>query len=337
MSVDAQPAPTQPRGWFWRAYVTAWMVLAAGGLGYLTLLATSPEFAVKFAAITGAPAKSRQAVQDQGPRVPDPELAAVRSALEKLNARVAEVQSAVEKQQRTVAEVSEKVAAAARTEAPASSPSETSSEPPQSESTQTSVRRVTTTTERPTPAQSRNAGTKFPPLPTRVVRNPIPRTTASITAPGSRSGQFAPKIINQRPSQPRPPAQLKRREPQASAQPAAPSTPGGTGPISWSTVPTTVTFGDPRRSALPTTAAQTAITLSRASTLDGLRASWEQLVTNHPAMLAGLQPRYNRTVDGTYRLLAGPLEDRVSADRLCSALRTSNIACGVDTYSGNAL
>ncbi|MGI9524177.1 MAG: SPOR domain-containing protein [Hyphomicrobiaceae bacterium] len=89
-----------------------------------------------------------------------------------------------------------------------------------------------------------------------------------------------------------------------------------------------------RASASP----RAAVVLSAAASIEGLRASWNQLATLHPALLGTLRPRYDAMGrGGPYRLLAGPLTDNVEADRLCTALRAHDVRCAVAAFVGNAL
>jgi len=333
MTVDLEPAIRPTRAVLWRTYVVAWMVLAAGALSYLVVAAHDPRLAERLAT---TPASTPAATT--APAVDATELAAMRTALERLNARVEEVQGSVERQRRAVEEVTEKVQGSVKS-APVEAlrPPPAAEDPPQPYDI-ARIRTVTTTTERATaPDQPerttipRGTNNNVPPLPTRAARSPIPSTTASISPPSAGYTSVMPSIINA-PTRTEPPA-----EPQTTARAprTAPTFPAQSPAVgSWSSAPATVSYGPQNE---PAPSGLTAITLSRATTVDGLRVSWDRLLSNHPALLAGLLPRYSREADGTYRLLAGPFDDRVAADQLCDALRTNNIACGVGGYGGNAL
>jgi hypothetical protein len=62
-------------------------------------------------------------------------------------------------------------------------------------------------------------------------------------------------------------------------------------------------------------------------------ASWERLRGAYPDLLASLTPSVARTErapgDTFYRLRAGPLRDRASADALCKALSARQQSCFV--------
>jgi uncharacterized coiled-coil protein SlyX len=337
MTVDVEPGTRPTSAVLWRAYVAGWMVLAAGALGYLIVVTHDPRLAERLAMHPGS-----QPAATVAPAADASELAAMRSALERLNARVEEVQGTVERQRRAVEEVTEKVQGSAKSapvEAPAPLPA--AEDPPQPYDI-SRIRTVATTVERPTPPEvierttgSRRTNTNLPPLPTRAARNPIPSTTASITPPpsGAYTGVM-PSIINAPPPPIAPPSEPQTAARAPRTMPTAPTPAPSPGVGSWSNAPAIISYGPQNE---PTPSGPTAITLSRATTLDGLRVSWDRLLSNHPALLAGLLPRYNREADGTYQLLAGPFDDRVAADQLCGALRTNNIPCGVGNYGGNAL
>lgn len=96
-------------------------------------------------------------------------------------------------------------------------------------------------------------------------------------------------------------------------------------------------FGEPK--VRPNTVATAAaVSLSTASSITGLRASWLMLTTNQPGTFASYTPRYvTDPASGTYRLLAGPIINHAEADRVCNRLRAQNINCGVSDYTGAPL
>ena len=123
----------------------------------------------------------------------------------------------------------------------------------------------------------------------------------------------------------------------AQATAVAPSKPAPTQPAA-ATQSAPISFGAARITPSITVPKSSAVVVSAAPSLEGLRASWHQLASQHPALLGTLEPRYDAMgVNGPYRLLAGPLSDRSEADRLCSALLAYNVQCGVGDYVGNAL
>ncbi len=97
-----------------------------------------------------------------------------------------------------------------------------------------------------------------------------------------------------------------------------------------------VVFGDPV--VTPTNAGPYAVQLAASPSLDGLRQRWDQLVDQHGS-LATLQPRVvqPRGGGGPYRLVAGPIESKADADRLCADMRVARTSCFTTPYSGSPL
>jgi hypothetical protein len=319
-------------GSFWTIYIFAWMALAAGALSYLVLAATNPRIARRILPVqTAAGAAGTDLSRIQAKL--DTEVRALHRTVAKLDARVTDVQSTVSDNARTVAEIAKKIETAA-------APITAATQPQTSPITLGSVRSVATTTERPQPpAQAGRRNSKLPPLPTRVVRRQIrrPPTRQTTVATGSPA---VPNIINRNqpatdvttgslpPQQPQPstpePAKHTNPAPVAAPQPVTPPQQQNA----------RVQFGAP---IVRPPVAPAAVTLARALSLNELQATWEKLVSSHPALLGGLQPRYSQDRSGAYILLAGPLDDHTHAGRLCQALRSSGVGCGINTYTGNAL
>lgn len=361
---------------FWPLYVSAWMLLAGGSLAYLALVANDPSLTRRVLSIAGYQPAEPSDDPHSSAKIAA-ELETLRATVSKIDNELSGVKSSVAKQSRTVEEVSKKVASAnppPAEETPAGS-APTNNEPahdgPTSNVTTGAlpdrtpmqplirvgrVRTVTTTptaateeppppadvappavtaTPSPTPPPAKASTRRLPPLPTRVQRtaasnahHPHREQVAGYVKPEIINGGSAPAsttvTTGSIPTVPKPaPARKVKKR---AAKPVAAKAP-----------PPTITFGSPEVHPVSVPPAATAITLSRASTLDGLRASWTALSHQHPNLLGGLQPRYAREVGGTYRLLAGPLGSHADADRLCNALRTGNVPCGIAAYAGNAL
>ncbi len=101
------------------------------------------------------------------------------------------------------------------------------------------------------------------------------------------------------------------------------------------TQPRPTTFGVPK---ITQRQAVSALSLSTAQSVTGLRASWLLLTSRHPETFGRFQPRYIADqANGTYRLLAGPISSHAEADRICTELRAQSVSCGVTTYIGSAL
>lgn len=303
---------------FWRLYTLSWVGLAGVAVGYLSVVLTDPELLAKLTEGDAIAAANREESIAAQKRV-TAELKTLRESVSSLRSDLARVEtrvaSAAEKratEAKVMADKSPepKVADAKAAPAiPALVPLNTAVTAPQL-STQT----VTTKPIR--------VG-KLPPLP---VRGPARRQR--IASPRAAAGSDTAVILN-------------------SGQIATGSV--GSAPAAKVTAPAVAPIPQPDTSNLrfglsqpaTTTVARApaaAVVVSAASSLIGLRASWQQLASNHPGLLGTLEPRYDAMgADGPYRLLAGPLSDRVEADRLCSELRANGVTCRVGVFVGKAL
>lgn len=100
---------------------------------------------------------------------------------------------------------------------------------------------------------------------------------------------------------------------------------------------TSRTTGTPTIKLRKTAAPLAALSLSQATSVTGLRASWLLLTTRHRNSFANYRPRYTKdTATGLYRLIAGPIDNRTEADRVCTTLRAQGVSCGVTNYTGTA-
>lgn len=346
-AIEHTAAP-RSSGTLWRVYVAGWLVLGTAATSYLAVAAFDPALVQSFGSTAGA-------------RVADARAEKLAAEVETLRSTDGRLQAELTGIKTTVAQKSEPPAGAGAAPPDQAAPPSVASAPehpglirvgkvrtidatpPQQQAAAPSAPPaevappVAAAPTEPAAKAKRVAG-RIPPLPTRVERPTRPSGTA--TPPQRVATGPRPRILNQSDagttvvttgSIPVPPA--AKPAPREAEPPKAPPK---------------ITFGAPIvRPATardlaptfppPTPDSATAITLSRASTLDGLRASWLSLTNKHPTLLGGLQPRYAREPGGTYRLLAGPFDDRVAADRLCGALRVDNIPCGVGNYTGNAL
>ncbi len=80
-----------------------------------------------------------------------------------------------------------------------------------------------------------------------------------------------------------------------------------------------------------------AIELGTVSKRDGLRPLWRELLTEHAALVAGLQPRRIRAPDKKWRLIAGPFSNVQDAEGACSLFKKAGRKCAATVYAGDAL
>lgn len=70
---------------------------------------------------------------------------------------------------------------------------------------------------------------------------------------------------------------------------------------------------------------------------DQLRPLWREFLTNHAALVAGLQPRRVLAPDKKWRLIAGPFTNAEDAEGACSLFKKADRPCAATVYAGDAL
>jgi SPOR domain len=122
-------------------------------------------------------------------------------------------------------------------------------------------------------------------------------------------------------------------------EPAAASTPPTTDTAA-STPPTTETAAlDPIE--LPPAAndgsTRYGIEIGVVAKQDGLRPLWREYLTNHAALVAGLQPRRVLAPDKKWRLIAGPFTSAKEATQACALFKKASRPCEATVYAGDSL
>jgi hypothetical protein len=70
---------------------------------------------------------------------------------------------------------------------------------------------------------------------------------------------------------------------------------------------------------------------------DGLRPLWREFLTDHAALVAGLQPRRVLAPDKTWRLIAGPFSSAAEAEQACALFKKASRSCAATVFAGDAL
>jgi hypothetical protein len=70
---------------------------------------------------------------------------------------------------------------------------------------------------------------------------------------------------------------------------------------------------------------------------DGLRPLWREYLTNHAALVAGLQPRRVLAPDKKWRLIAGPFGSADEAGQACALFKKASRPCEATVYAGDGL
>jgi hypothetical protein len=70
---------------------------------------------------------------------------------------------------------------------------------------------------------------------------------------------------------------------------------------------------------------------------DGLRPLWREFLTNHAALVAGLQPRRVLAPDKKWRLIAGPFANAAEANQACLLFKKAQQPCEATVFAGDSL
>jgi YXWGXW repeat-containing protein/sporulation related protein len=69
----------------------------------------------------------------------------------------------------------------------------------------------------------------------------------------------------------------------------------------------------------------------------GLERLWRDILTKHPALVAGLQPRRMLAPDKKWQLIAGPFDSTAEATQLCGLFKKQNLQCEATAFAGDEL
>jgi len=70
---------------------------------------------------------------------------------------------------------------------------------------------------------------------------------------------------------------------------------------------------------------------------EGVRPMWRDLLTNHAALVAGLQARRIIAPDKKWRLIAGPFSSAAEAMQACALFKKANMPCEATVFAGDSL
>jgi WXXGXW repeat (2 copies)/SPOR domain len=69
----------------------------------------------------------------------------------------------------------------------------------------------------------------------------------------------------------------------------------------------------------------------------GLQRLWRDILTKHPALVAGLQPRRMLAPDKKWQLIAGPFGSTAEATQVCGLFKKENLKCEATAFAGEEL
>ncbi len=316
---------TGSRNWVRSGLALFWILLGCVSGVYLFTVLTEPTLGRQMVKLSP---------DSQASQSPDQELAAIQENLQALSQQVAglsdrledgETSTALSEPPDTASESSPPAAATA----PASSTAETEPAAPSSAPAGTSDAQA----EAPEPdAQAQPEAAPIeqaaaeapaatpppkPPEPPSVVISPLDELPAELEAasrgtPGQTPAQGAPEQTQS-----------------AAADPAAPPTPAATETAALDPI------------ALPPAAndgsTRYGIEIGIVANRDKLRPLWREFLTNHAALVAGLQPRRVLAPNKKWRLIAGPFASAAEAEQACALFEKASRPCEATVYAGDVL
>jgi hypothetical protein len=319
---------------------------------------TAPEPSGSAPSSAPPPAPDQASIEADAAR--DRELAEIKTALRELSQQMAEVNTRLKPIEKIIGPVAALPAATSVTTSPPS---------PETPSSETSM-----PTEPPAPSTpvSPAAAPDTPPKPTvkpvdtvkpAEAPTPPPASSAEVkpTAPVPAEAPVAPPAEAPRPAAlpatETPPAAPPAEEAEA---PAAEPQPVAVAPLEEEVEPASSDPSAPPPAAETTSppAAETesaalsptelppaandgttryGIEIGTVAKQDGLRPLWREFLTNHAALVAGLQPRRVLAPDKKWRLIAGPFANAREAEAACALFKKASRPCAATVYAGDGL
>ena len=114
-------------------------------------------------------------------------------------------------------------------------------------------------------------------------------------------------------------------------KPVTPDEPGSESPAG-STETANLT---PPPSSIPPGTTRFGIEIGSVGKQDEIRPLWRNLLSNHAALVAGLQARRVMAPDKKWRLIAGPFSSAAEATQACGLFKKANMSCEATVFAGD--
>jgi SPOR domain len=183
--------------------------------------------------------------------------------------------------------------------------------------------------------------------------------TTSPPAPGAMRQPDAPKppppAASLEPPAPPPPTPKPAEEPESAAAPSAAREPdhadaASAAEESEASSSAAVTTDEPNDSSggatetaalnpatsIPPGTTRFGIEIGTVEKQEGIRAMWRDLLTNHAALVAGLEARRVMAPDKKWRLVAGPFASAAEAMQACGLFKKASMPCEATVFAGDS-
>ena len=336
------------RDWARRVFATFWILLAGVSGLYLFSAFTDPTLGgqlVKFAPVSSG--ETTAAVTSAGSS--DRELAEIKASLRELTQQVAALTARLDLDGRDTKPVPSRAPAAAERPSPAAPEPVEPAQSPAAETAAAPAAPAPPPEEAPSPTQAETPSPAETPQPEA---KPVEQAAIDVAEPAPASPEAAPAP---KPYEP-PPVVVAPFDPPAEEEVAAanseasvPSPPAP--PAEEAESPAVAAAPEPEPAvtesaaldpvALPPAAndgsTRYGIEIGSVAKQDGLRPLWREFLTNHAALVAGLQPRRVLAPDKKWRLIAGPFGSAAEAAQACALFKKASRPCEATVYAGDSL
>jgi sporulation related protein len=122
-----------------------------------------------------------------------------------------------------------------------------------------------------------------------------------------------------------------RESSETSSEPATSDEPGSGSPAGSTETANLA----PAPSSIPPGTTRFGIEIGSVGKQDEIRPMWRNLLTNHAALVAGLQARRVMAPDKRWRLIAGPFSSAAEATQACGLFKKANMSCEATVFAGD--
>lgn len=307
------------RNWIPGVFAAFWILLAVFSAAYLFRIVTEPQAqrAESAVASPSTVAPTSQAPSSEPSALSEQQAEALIQASEAKDKEIGELRAAVQDLSGQVMALSSRLKPLERVLGPvAALPSSTS---------------VTTSPPSPEPN-------------TPIARPPeLPKPSVTVDEPGDAPKPAPQAKPAQKPVAVAPPS----GEAAAEARPGDPSPPeeeaGDAGGPATVDDPDATPDGGSRETAaltppssIPPGTTRFGIEIGSVGKQEEIKPLWRGLLTNHAALVAGLQPRRVMASDKRWRLIAGPFSSAAEAMQACGLFKKADMPCEATVYAGDA-
>jgi hypothetical protein len=305
------------RNWVPGLFAAFWILLAVFSAAYLFRIVTEPqaqraESAVASPATTAAtsapPATSAPSALSeqqaealiQASEAKDKEIGELRAAVQDLSGQVTALSSRLKPLEKVLGPV-------------AALPSSTS-----------------VTTSPPAPDAMAAVKPPEPPKPSVAAAPPPPTPPPSVEAKPASQPKPPEKPVAEVPDEVRPPQPVEDAA-SSNQDDTRPSPATAEEPPSESTETANLT-----PPSIPPGTTRFGIEIGSVGKQDDVRPMWKNLLTNHAALVAGLQARRVMAPDKKWRLIAGPFSSAAEAMQACGLFKKVDMPCEATVFAGDA-